>query len=70
MQVREQQQAYISTIKDLKSNLKTTFGCLFTERKLIFQTLNLNWENLLKYFNAAFKNISTIIEFSRLRKKL
>ena len=62
MQVREQQQAYISTIKDLKSNLKTTFGCLFTERKLIFQTLNLNWENLLKYFNAAFKNISTIID--------
>ena len=61
-EVLEQQKLYISTIADLKSNLKSTFGCINTERKLIYQTLNSNCENLIKYFNAGLKNITTIID--------
>ena len=56
------QEQYLKSKLDIKGHLKKIFCCINTERKLVFQTLKQNSENLVRVINLGLKKLNELIK--------
>ena len=61
LKVIEEQENYLAFKNDLIFQIKIILGCINTERKLVYNSLKLNTENLFKNINITLANINKII---------